>query len=129
MYYNQTAENDACKFHAEVVFYPEGRANTLLQNVRKLIPDYTVSYPQKTILHICLQKNLISHIHNHLLPFAFKHLSICVLRITKLAFLQKYILGVKQQRCEADQSPPSNAEVKNGGAIFPLPHVPLWHSP
>jgi hypothetical protein len=31
--------------------------------------------------------------------------------------------GVKRQRREADQSPPSSAEVKNGGAIPPLPHV------
>jgi hypothetical protein len=29
--------------------------------------------------------------------------------------------GVKQQGHEADHSPPSNAEVKNGGAIPPLP--------
>jgi hypothetical protein len=28
---------------------------------------------------------------------------------------------VKQQRCEVGQSPLSNAEVKNGGAIPPLP--------
>jgi hypothetical protein len=100
-----------------------------LQNIRKLLPDYMVSYPQKTILHTCHQENLISHIHNHVLPFAFKHMFICMLCVTKSAFLQIYILGVKRQRCEADQSPPSNAEVKNGGAILPLPHVPLWHSP
>jgi hypothetical protein len=31
--------------------------------------------------------------------------------------------GVKQPRREADHSPPSSAEVKNGGAIPPLPHV------
>jgi hypothetical protein len=29
---------------------------------------------------------------------------------------------------EADHSPPSDAKVKNGGAIPPLPHVSLWHS-
>jgi hypothetical protein len=28
---------------------------------------------------------------------------------------------------EADHSPPSNVKVKNGGAILPLPHTPLWH--
>jgi hypothetical protein len=27
---------------------------------------------------------------------------------------------------EADHSPPSNAEVKNGGAIPPLPNVSSW---
>jgi hypothetical protein len=28
----------------------------------------------------------------------------------------------------ADHSPPSSAEVKNGGAIPPLPHMSSWHS-
>jgi hypothetical protein len=28
---------------------------------------------------------------------------------------------------EADYSPPFVAEVKNGGAISPLPHIPSWH--
>jgi hypothetical protein len=32
-------------------------------------------------------------------------------------------LGVKQLGCEADHSPPSSAEIKNGGAIPPLPHT------
>jgi hypothetical protein len=27
---------------------------------------------------------------------------------------------------ETDHSPPSNAEVKNGGAIPPLPHTSVW---
>jgi hypothetical protein len=31
-------------------------------------------------------------------------------------------------RGEAAHSPPSSAEVKNGGAIPPLPHIPSWHS-
>jgi hypothetical protein len=31
-------------------------------------------------------------------------------------------LGVKRTELEADQSPQPNAEVKNGGAIPPLPH-------
>jgi hypothetical protein len=30
---------------------------------------------------------------------------------------------VKRQEREADHSPPSSAEVKNGGAIRPLPHM------
>jgi hypothetical protein len=30
--------------------------------------------------------------------------------------------AVKRQRHDADHSPPSSAEVKNGGAIIPLPH-------
>jgi hypothetical protein len=35
--------------------------------------------------------------------------------------------GVKQQGHEADHSPPSSAEVKNGGAIPSLPHASSWH--
>jgi hypothetical protein len=31
--------------------------------------------------------------------------------------------GVKRQGREADHSPPSSVEVKNGGAIAPLPHT------
>jgi hypothetical protein len=38
------------------------------------------------------------------------------------------ILGGKAQGREADHSPPSSAEVKNCGAIPPLPHVSSWHS-
>jgi hypothetical protein len=34
--------------------------------------------------------------------------------------------GVKRQGREADHTPPSSAEVKNGGAIRPLPHISLW---
>jgi hypothetical protein len=30
--------------------------------------------------------------------------------------------GVKRPWCEADKSPPSSAEVKNGRAVSPLPH-------
>jgi hypothetical protein len=33
---------------------------------------------------------------------------------------------VKQEGHEANHSPPSNAEAKNGGAIPPLPHMPSW---
>jgi hypothetical protein len=29
---------------------------------------------------------------------------------------------------EANHSPPFNAEVKNGGAITPLPYMSSWHS-
>jgi hypothetical protein len=36
--------------------------------------------------------------------------------------------GVKRPGCEADYSPSSSAEVKNGGAISPLPHTSSWHS-
>jgi hypothetical protein len=36
--------------------------------------------------------------------------------------------GVKRQGREADHSPPSNAEVKNGGAIPPLSHISSYHS-
>jgi hypothetical protein len=34
--------------------------------------------------------------------------------------------GLKRQGREADDSPPSSAEVKNCGAILPLPHTPSW---
>jgi hypothetical protein len=37
-------------------------------------------------------------------------------------------LGVKQQECEVGHSPPSNAKVKNGGAIPSLPYMSSWHS-
>jgi hypothetical protein len=36
--------------------------------------------------------------------------------------------GVKHQGREADHSPPSCTEVKNGGAIPPLPCMSSWHS-
>jgi hypothetical protein len=35
---------------------------------------------------------------------------------------------VKGPGREADNSPPSSAEVRNVGAIPPLPHTPSWHS-
>jgi hypothetical protein len=35
--------------------------------------------------------------------------------------------GIKRMRREADQSHPSSAEVKNGGAIPPLSHTYSWH--
>jgi hypothetical protein len=35
-------------------------------------------------------------------------------------------LGIRQLGLEADHFPPSNAEVKNGGAIPPLHHASLW---
>jgi hypothetical protein len=39
------------------------------------------------------------------------------------------ILGVMWQGREADNSPPSNAEIKNSGAIAPLPHTSSWRGP
>jgi hypothetical protein len=36
--------------------------------------------------------------------------------------------GITQPGREADHSPPSSAEVKNGGAIAPFPHMSSWHS-
>jgi hypothetical protein len=36
--------------------------------------------------------------------------------------------GVKRLGREADHSPPSSAEVKNGGAIPPLSHMSSWYS-
>jgi hypothetical protein len=35
--------------------------------------------------------------------------------------------GVKRPGREGDQSPPSSAEVKNGGAIPSLAHMSSWH--
>jgi hypothetical protein len=35
---------------------------------------------------------------------------------------------VKRPECEADHSPPSSAEVENGGATPPLPHTFSWRS-
>jgi hypothetical protein len=34
--------------------------------------------------------------------------------------------GVKRPGLEADHSPPSSSDVKNGGAILPLPHTSSW---
>jgi hypothetical protein len=39
-----------------------------------------------------------------------------------------YQMGIKRPGREADHSPPSSAEVKNGGALPPLPHMSSWHS-
>jgi hypothetical protein len=33
---------------------------------------------------------------------------------------------IKCHGCEADHSPPTSAEVKNGGAISPCQHMYLW---
>jgi hypothetical protein len=33
---------------------------------------------------------------------------------------------LKRPKCEADHSPPSSTEIKNSGAIPPLPHTSLW---
>jgi hypothetical protein len=38
-----------------------------------------------------------------------------------------FLLGVEWQGHEADHSPPSSAEVKNGGAIPPFLHMLSWH--
>jgi hypothetical protein len=37
-------------------------------------------------------------------------------------------LGLKRPRREADHSPPSSAEVKNGGAMPPFSNMSSWHS-
>jgi hypothetical protein len=36
--------------------------------------------------------------------------------------------GIKGQGREADRSPPSNAELKNDGAVTSLPYMSSWHS-
>jgi hypothetical protein len=40
----------------------------------------------------------------------------------------QWVQGVKQLGCENEHSPPSSAEVNNGGAISPLPRVFSWYS-
>jgi hypothetical protein len=42
--------------------------------------------------------------------------------------LLPWVPGVKRLGSEADYSPRSSAEVKNGGTLPPLPHVSSWHS-
>jgi hypothetical protein len=39
-----------------------------------------------------------------------------------------FFSGIKRPGCEADNSPPSNVEVKNGGVITPLPDTSSWRS-
>jgi hypothetical protein len=41
--------------------------------------------------------------------------------------LEAFSPGIKRQGREDDHSPPSNAEVKSGGTIPPLPHTSSWH--
>jgi hypothetical protein len=40
----------------------------------------------------------------------------------------RWVPAVKRPGHETNHSPPSSAEVKNGGAIPPFPHVSSWHS-
>jgi hypothetical protein len=35
-------------------------------------------------------------------------------------------LGIKRQKRKADHSPPFSVEVKNGGALHPLPYTSSW---
>jgi hypothetical protein len=46
------------------------------------------------------------------------------LRLTQPSI--KWAPGVKRPGLEADNLPPSSAEIKNGGAISPLPHTSSW---
>jgi hypothetical protein len=43
--------------------------------------------------------------------------------------LSVFSSGVKRPVHEAEHSPPSSAEFKNGGAILPLPHTSSWRCP
>jgi hypothetical protein len=38
------------------------------------------------------------------------------------------LLEIKRQGRKDDQSPPSNADVKKGREIFPLPHMASWRT-
>jgi hypothetical protein len=46
-----------------------------------------------------------------------------------LDYIKNILMGTERSFAEheGDHSRLSNAEVKNGGAIFPLPHTPSWH--
>jgi hypothetical protein len=46
------------------------------------------------------------------------------LGLTKLR--TQRVPGVRRPGRQADHSPPSNAEVKNGGAVLPHPYTPSW---
>jgi hypothetical protein len=50
------------------------------------------------------------------------HLAFCRMGLRALS------PGIKWPGHEADNSPPSSAEVENGGALPPLPYMPSWHS-
>jgi hypothetical protein len=39
-----------------------------------------------------------------------------------------YPKGIQQPGHEADNSPPTSAKIKNGGAISPFSHMSSWHS-
>jgi hypothetical protein len=41
---------------------------------------------------------------------------------------EELLSGVKRPGCEAHNSAPSSAKVKNGAAILPLPHISSWFS-
>jgi hypothetical protein len=62
--------------------------------------------------------------------FLFSPVSRLALRPTQspIQWVPRVIfLGMKQKGREADHSPPSSADVKNGGAILPLPRMSAWH--
>jgi hypothetical protein len=40
----------------------------------------------------------------------------------------QWVPGVNTPGRETDHSPSSNAEAKNGGAMYPLPHTASWRS-
>jgi hypothetical protein len=40
----------------------------------------------------------------------------------------RWVLGAKRPQREADNSPPSSAYIKNGGALFPLVRMFSWRS-
>jgi hypothetical protein len=48
--------------------------------------------------------------------------------VSRLLSIEIVIVAKNSFSCEADHSPKSSAEVKNGRAIPPLPHMSSWHS-
>jgi hypothetical protein len=63
--------------------------------------------------------------------FLFSVMSSPALRPTQ--FPVQWVSGalsprLQQPESETDNSPPSSAEVKNGGAKSPLPHMSSWHN-
>jgi hypothetical protein len=41
-------------------------------------------------------------------------------------YRRQFPRGVKRPKREADHSPPSSVQFRNGGAVPPLPHIPSW---
>jgi hypothetical protein len=54
-------------------------------------------------------------------------LALRVIKAPTLRLRGAVSMGVKQRGPETDNLPPYRAEVNNGGAVPPLPHICSWH--